>query len=58
MLCKSPAIACQNVLNVVASYGVTAGAEAFASSVVSGVEGVVVSVHVNERHENTQRVLS
>ena len=25
------------------SYGVTAGAEAFASSVVSGVEGVVVS---------------
>ena len=29
------------------SYGVTAGAEAFASSVVSGVEGVVVSIFVS-----------
>ena len=34
------------VLTILLSYGVTAGAEAFASSVVSGVEGVVVSFNL------------
>jgi hypothetical protein len=43
MRCESRLLLNQVLLNYLGSYGVASGAEAFASSIASGVEGVVVS---------------
>ena len=43
MRCESRPLLNQVLLNYLGSYGVASGAEAFATSIASGVEGVVVS---------------